>query len=377
MLAGVRGWGRPTGTAGVKPCDAIRMPGNRVSRRKVLLGAAAVGGFLAVDLGSLAWARGWVGSERLTPAAFLAALRGKNTPPGFRSNHAKGVVVSGFFDGTGAAGEISSATVLRRGRTPVEGRFSLGGSDPTAADTADNVRGLGLAFGFPGTEQWRTAMINLPVFPVNSPQGFFDRLAASAVVPETGKPDPATMARFQADHPETVAATAVLKATPPTSGFADSTFHGLNAFFFVADGGIRTPVRWTLNPVGARPTAAARSGPNALFDTLIGQLRTTPLQWKLLVTVGRPEDPTNDASVPWPSDRQVIDAGTVTLTSAQTERPGNARDVNFDPLVLPDGIEPSDDPLLSARSAVYSASFRLRESQPVTPPAVNVDEVAL
>ena len=217
------------------------MPGNPISRRKVLLGAAAVGGFLAVDLGSLALARGWVGGERLTPATFIAALRGKDTPPGFRSNHAKGVVVTGYFDGTGAAGEISSAAVLRRGRTPVEGRFSLGGSNPTAGDTADNVRGLGLALGFPAAEQWRTAMINLPVFPVNSPQGFLDRLVASAVVPETGKPDPAAMNRFQADHPETVAATAVIKANPPTSGFADSTFHSLNAFYFVADEGPRRP----------------------------------------------------------------------------------------------------------------------------------------
>ena len=353
------------------------MPGNRISRRSVLLGAAAVGGFLAVDLGSLALARGWVGGDRLTPATFLAALRGNHPTPGFRSNHAKGVVVTGYFDATGAASEISTATVLRRGRIPVEGRFSLGGSNPTAADTADNVRGLGLAFGFPGAEQWRTAMINLPVFPVNSPQGFYDRIFASAVVPGTGKPDPAAMMRFQAAHPETVAAAAVLKATPPTSGFADSPFHGLNAFYFVADGGARTPVRWTLKPIGTRPAAAVRTGPNALFDALIGQLRTKPLQWQLLVTVGRPEDPTNDASVPWPSDRQVIDAGTITLTSVQTERPGNARDVNFDPLVLPDGIEPSDDPLLGARSAVYSASFRLRESQPVNSPAVNVDEVAL
>jgi hypothetical protein len=36
---------------------------------------------------------------------------------------------------------------------------------------------------------------------------------------------------------------------------------------------------------------------------------------------------------------------------------GACRDINFDPLVLPEGMAPSDDPLLSARSAVYSQSF--------------------
>jgi catalase len=36
------------------------------------------------------------------------------------------------------------------------------------------------------------------------------------------------------------------------------------------------------------------------------------------------------------------------------------RDVNFDPTVLPDGIAPSDDPLLAARSAAYAVSYQRR-----------------
>jgi catalase len=53
----------------------------------------------------------------------------------------------------------------------------------------------------------------------------------------------------------------------------------------------------------------------------------------------------------------------VTLDSVKPDAPGNARDINFDPLVLPAGIEPSDDPLLSARSAVYAASYRRRTGE--------------
>jgi catalase len=82
-----------------------------------------------------------------------------------------------------------------------------------------------------------------------------------------------------------------------------------------------------------------------------------------------------DPTLPWPPDRRTIDAGTLTLTTIETEAAGNARDINFDPLVLPDGIEPSDDPLLSARSAVYAASYRARTGQPKTPSAVQVNEV--
>ncbi len=34
----------------------------------------------------------------------------------------------------------------------------------------------------------------------------------------------------------------------------------------------------------------------------------------------------------------------LTIDHIEAEAPGNCRDVNYDPLVLPDGIEPSDDP---------------------------------
>jgi catalase len=50
------------------------------------------------------------------------------------------------------------------------------------------------------------------------------------------------------------------------------------------------------------------------------------------------------------------------------------RDINFDPLVLPNGIAGSDDPLLSARSAAYSESFTRRESEHKDPSAVSTAE---
>ncbi len=241
------------------------------------------------------------------------------------------------------------------------GRFSLAGGNPHAADAASTARGLGLVFGFPGGQQWRMATLNLPVFLDNSPQGFYDRLIASAVVPGTGKPDPAAMAGFLAAHPETARAMDVVKQHPPTAGFADSTYRGLNAFYFVNATGARTPVRWSLTPL--QQALPASTGPNALFDALVRQLRTGPLRWRLVLAVGAAADPTHDATLPWPADRRSVDAGLLTLDSVGTDARGNARDINFDPLVLPTGIEPSDDPLLSARSAVYAASYRRRTGE--------------
>jgi catalase len=99
------------------------------------------------------------------------------------------------------------------------------------------------------------------------------------------------------------------------------------------------------------------------------------LQWHLIVTIGKPEDPTNDATVAWPEAREQVDVGTVTLDHIESEETSPARDINFDPLVLPTGMAPSDDPLLSARSAIYSQSFTRRAGETKTPSAVTPAEV--
>ncbi|WIM89293.1 catalase family peroxidase [Candidatus Mycobacterium wuenschmannii] len=331
-------------------------------RRDVLRGVAAAGAFLAVDAAALLTAFNRIGPKRLTPQAFLDAFNNAfGRHHGYRTNHAKGVSVGGWFESNGNASELSTAAVFAPGRTPVIGRFSAAGGNPHTADSAAAGRGLGLAFGFPGARQWRTAMLNLPVFPDPSPQSMYDRLVATATVPGTGKPDPNAMTRFYADHPPAARAMSILKQHKPTPGFADSTFSGLVTFYVVNASGARTPVRWSLTPLQqALPPA---SGPDALFDPLARQLRAGPLRWRLILTVGTPDDPTDDATIPWPVGRRTVDAGLLTLDSVQADATGNARDINFDPLVLPPGIEPSDDPLLSARSAVYAASYRRRTGE--------------
>jgi catalase len=166
-----------------------------------------------------------------------------------------------------------------------------------------------------------------------------------------------------------------------SSGFANSTFNSLNAFRFVNAGGVSVPVRWAAEPlepfVAASPEQAASGDKNYLFDDLIAQIHQHPLQWRFVVTIGQPGDPTNDATLPWPDDRPQIDAGTVTIDHVSSEATGPCTDVNYDPLVLPSGIEPSDDPLLSARSAAYARSFTLRagEEEEKPPSAVTPQEV--
>jgi catalase len=352
--------------------------GAALTRRGALIGIAAVAGVAAVDVGGFAYAGGWLRPAALTPSKFadrFEQVYGRHD--GFRRNHAKGLSAAGTFASNGAGTAVSKAVVFRPGTVPLIGRFSLSGGLPDQPDEPDTVRGLALTFLLPNGEQWRTAMINLPVFTDNSPQGFYERLLASKPLPDTGQPDPQQMAAFLSRHPETVAAMKIIKQFPPSPGFEDSTFHGLNAFRFTNGAGTTVPVRWTAvpqTPAAAQPPAGAH-GKNYLFDALISAVARAPLRWRLILTVGAPGDPTGDATKPWPDSRPTIDAGTITIDAVQTEAPGNARDINFDPLVVPDGIAPSDDPLLSARSAVYARSFTRRAGEPKQPSAVNIGQV--
>jgi catalase len=273
---------------------------------------------------------------------------------------------------------MSKAVVFRPGRVSVLGRFSLGGGQPYAADSPSEVRGLGLQFSLPDGELWRTAMVNLPVFPFRGPQAFYEQLLASKPDPTTGKPDPAKMKAFLARHPETEAALKVIKGQPISSGFDNSTFHGLNAFRFINTGGGSTPVRWVLTPMQPFEAVNTTSSPRDkqyLFDALIAQIHRQPLRWHLILIVGQPGDPTNDATIAWPAEREQVDVGTLTLDRVESDDTSAARDINFDPLVLPAGITPSDDPLLSARSAIYSQSYTRRAGERKQPSAITPADV--
>jgi len=344
-----------------------------------ILGLMAIGAVIAGIAGLFLYAGGWFAPHALSPDTMIDTFEQVNGEhPGFRRNHAKGVCVSGYFESNGRGVAWSKAVVFLPGRVPVIGRFALAGGQPYAADAEHTVRSMALLFKLPDGEEWRTGMNNIPVFAVNSARGFYDLLLASAPDPATGKPDPAKMGAFMAKHPESAKAIQSIRSQPVSSGFADSTYNGLHAFRFINAQGAAVPVRWTMAP--AQPfkpfdsASPGQPGTNQLFDALIAGIHSNALQWQLIITIGQPGDPTADATLPWPPDRQQVEVGTLTINQIESEDTSPARDINFDPLVLPNGIAGSDDPLLSARSAAYSESFTRREGERKGPSAVSTAE---
>lgn len=334
---------------------------------------AALGAIVLGVGAAFAYVGGWFTPGKLTGARLVDTFEAVNGQhPGFRRNHSKGVGFRGFFVSNGQGTSLSRASVFQPGRVPVVGRFALAVGKPYAADAAGTVRSLAVQFQLPGGEEWRTGMNDIPVFPVRTPQAFHELLSTSLPLAATGKPDPGRMPAFLQRHPEARTALQRIKSAPKSSGFENGTYNSLNAFLFVNEQGKKTPVRWSLVPNQPLSPAAVPPPPEKdyLFAALEAALARQPLSWRLVVTVGQPGDPTADATLPWPPERDRVEVGTLTLERLESEADSPARDLNFDPLVLPRGIEGSDDPLLSARSAAYSVSFTRREGEPKSPSAV-------
>jgi len=324
----------------------------------------AIGGAVLLLALAFAYTGGWLSPQRLTPRRIVDALQnGGGLHPGFRRNHAKGVCVAGYFDSNGAAAPYSRAQVFAEGRTPVVGRLALPGGNPYAPDGSVPIRSFALRFSLANGQQWRTGMNSMPVFPVATPQAFYEQLQAGAPDPATGKPDPKRLGAFFAANPETGAFLAWVKTAKPSASYVTESYSALDAFYFVDAKGERHAVRWQVTPEAGDAAPGPAGDDNYLAQDLRTRLASGPQRWHLKVTLAAPGDPTNDATKVWPADRTTIDAGTLVIESEQAQDSGACRDINYDPTVLPDGIEVSDDPLLAARSAAYANSYLRRTSE--------------
>lgn len=333
-----------------------------------------VAGVPLVVLAGFGYVGGWLAPGRLTAQKLIDQFQANSgVHPGYRRNHAKGVCVTGHFMGNGALQPYSTAQVFAPGSVPVVGRFAVPGGNPYAPDGSVPIRSMALRFTQANGQQWRTGMNSMPVFPVATPQAFYEQLQAQQPDPKTGKPDPAKLAAFFAAHPETAAFRAWAKGAKPSPSYAVDTYWSLNAFELVDAQGIRHAVRWRMVP-DASPDAAPAQGEDYLAADLARRLAAGPLRWHLWITFADPGDPTNDATRAWPAGRREIDAGTLELTATQPQDSGPCRDVNYDPLVLPDGIRASDDPLLPARSAAYADSYLRRTSEEARLPGTATKE---
>ncbi|MGO4572089.1 catalase family peroxidase [Microvirga sp. 2TAF3] len=283
------------------------------------------------------------------------------THPGFRANHAKGVVVEGRFKASPEAVVLSRAILFDGSEIPVTVRFSDGSGIPDVPDgsAAANPHGMAIKYHLPDGSDTDMVINSLRFFPVSTVAEFRDLLLAQAASPPDA-PKPTKLEQFIADHPA-VSAAAATAATPDS--FADEEYNGINAFILVNKAGERQAVRYLMEPervVHLNAAEAEKRTPDFLINELPERLARGPVTFHLNARLAASGDPTSDPSRPWPEDRRVVELGVLTLDKAVANSAEAQKQLLFLPGQLTDGIEPSDDPMIGLRDAAYAVSFSRR-----------------
>lgn len=295
----------------------------------------------------------------------VTALEGAyGVHPGERRNHAKGTCALGTFVGIREAEAYSRSALFSGSSVPVVARFSLAGGNPTAPDADRSPRGMALEFRLPNGSLQHMTMINTPMFFATMPRTFLDKMLALKPDPATGKPDPEALKAFAASHPDNAGQAKFLADNNPPTSYANSAYYGIHTFKFMNRDNKVTLVRWRFVPQDGEKqlsNAELTAAPvDFLEQALIKRTQQRPVRWDMLLTIGEPGDPEDDPTILWPKERKEIKVGTLTISSAMNQEGAGCENINYDPLVMADGIAATHDPILLFRSSSYGVSYSKR-----------------
>ncbi len=289
------------------------------------------------------------------------AIFGKH--PGFRPAHAKGVMLSGTFTPAPSGAALTKAPHILRESTPVTVRFSNSTGVPLIPDTDANAGPRGFAIRFHLEEHVHTDIVGHSTdgFPTRTGEEFLAMLRALAVS-DPAATGPSPLKEFLGSHPAALAFVQTPKPAP--ASFASEAYFGVTAMRFTNGDGVSRFGRYRVTPTAGiehlDDAALKGKDPNFLFNELAQRIGTGPIGFEIAVQVAGESDVVDDATIHWPEDRQVVQLGKVELTGLVPDNAREQQHIIFDPLPRVDGIEPSADPLLELRAAVYLMSGRRR-----------------
>ncbi len=283
---------------------------------------------------------------------------------GYRRSGAKGICAVGEFVGSSDARALSTASAFSGSPVPVVVRFSVGGANPKAPDNAKSQRNLALQFNLPNGEQWLMGNISSPVFGASSPQQFIDLLASRQADPATKMPDPAKVKAFNDANPEVLLLPKHFASQPVPASFGSVNYWGVHAYGFVNASGAKQFGKWIFEPVGGlqglSDDEAKAKGATFLFDDLRQRVKEGKVAFNFNLELAQSGDKIDNATVPLPDGRKKVNMGQLKITAVSEDGGGPCLSINYNPMVMPKGVEASADPMLPARAAPYAISLSRR-----------------
>ncbi|WP_271271153.1 catalase family peroxidase [Aliamphritea hakodatensis] len=273
---------------------------------------------------------------------------------GERRNHTKGFCFSATLSPVDNGIQQYSVSPLFTGESEVIGRLSHKGGNAKAADNVPAEYGMGLSVNLSDGTNHRMSMNTLDFFPVSTPQAFADLMVAKA----QGK---AAVKTFKAANPDLQRFSAHNKQkTKQLTSYEGTTYNSINSFYLVDAQGQKTAVRWSFVPVVKQGITVAQ-GQDFFYSNMVQNLDAGPVEWNMVVTLANPEDVVANAALPWEGEHQEVVAARLSVNAISAT--GACDNINYDPLILSAGFEPSEDPLLQARRDAYAVSFGRRLSE--------------
>jgi catalase len=287
--------------------------------------------------------------------------------PGFRPAHARGIMLTGVFTPSADAATLTKAPHVTRTSTPVTARFSSSTGIPLMPDDDPNANPRGFAIRFNLAEHVHTDIVSHSTdgFPTRTGQEFLEFLRALAAS-DPSKPHPTPIEAFLGSHPKALAFVQTPKPSP--ASFAREAYFGVTALRFTNKEGVSRYGRYRIVPEAGvehlDDEAVKTKGANFLYDELPARIAKGPVSFQILVQIAGDNDIVDDATEHWPDERPVVNLGKIELHKLVADNDHEQKHMIFDPIPRVDGIEPSNDPLLELRAAVYLLSGRARRAAP-------------
>ncbi|CAG9982206.1 unnamed protein product [Clonostachys byssicola] len=315
--------------------------------------------------------------------------------PGFRTTHAKGLLVEGRFTPTEEAKTLSIAAHFNRACTPVVARFSVGGGLPLVADVDDGATPKGVAVRFQIDDNTHTDLISHSFngFAANTGEGFLAFLKVFGNVGVTGRElneaaqrggdtakEQAAFGKAQVDFgaflgQNEAAARFINSPKPNPHNYGTITYYEPNTHVLTNKDGKVTNVRYRLIPTDGEHlypnnTAADKAelsklGRDYLEDDLKQRFPGKPISFIIQAHIANPDDVLYDATIPYKSTT-FVPIGLLEINKVSDSNAARQQLIAFSPNPGKGGvtgIAPSADPLIQTREGVYKISAGQRRNE--------------
>lgn len=333
----------------------------------------------------------WTGEAKSLPRKLVETLHRDDGSWDLRQVHAIGIGATGRFVPSAVARQFCRAAhfVPKADGYPVTVRFSNGSGSMHTHDGWSDVRGMATRFHIGPRHDHDLIAMTLPMFFTATPEAFLDFAVESRPkdyvkespwsklrnllhlwLPrrdpypgETKSPDLGAI-HYADQHPEALPGVFGAAAIGAPVSYARAAYHAVHTFIVTDPEGVRRWVRFTWQPVlGVLTTDPTKTPVDEYLQKDLRRrlddrdpefaLTTDKPRFTLTMSIGETGDDFANPARAWPPHRKRVMMGTLSLERLVADQDRDCEKLSFNPGLLTEGIDMSDDPVLWARVDAY------------------------